>query len=707
MRGQDKRGSPGRQRGVAALLVILLLGVAVGAAVMLTARSLNSLQEQALSVHATAPAQATAWRGVEVVRRWLDEVDATALESWADSGAEVPLTFTGSDLGITARLTRVEKDGAGYRVTAESSGVAAAGGSAQTRATVEVVYQVQGEPGSTPSGSPAPAHLAAVNIYRDLHMTGGINVTGGEGAVFNVDGNVSLNNASITGIDTLRATGDVSMGSNIHVRNIHSNGDVRLTGSASGAQVRARGDVRVEGGSNPVAIRSNGRAVFTGGTGAVVETKRGLEVSGGGVTITSVRTEGDVNWTGTGGGAGAIHANRSVAYSGGNRPTTIRAQGDVQLPAGGVAKVETNGDTRATGWGTLESLSGEGDLHAGGSVTIKGTIGGRIHGGGRNVQAHSVPGHRVGVEAVVLEPVPELTMAPPTVDAHALRAAANYGFEVVDGQRRVTVSQVAGIEDGSYVLGIRSANHNRYPDYLCRREHLQSDGVCSKPVATICQGYSPQNSCFSGSGRSWKVAGQSLARGVFWFDGDVELGSGTYVSTFIATGSIITTGNHRTLAPNYAGYAAVCTNAQPAGTSLKANPDFAKLVPTSLCNLEDGEMAGNALANIAYLAGGALPSGGYAGGNIDLGASTRADGAVLAGNLLTTGGNTTISGAILAAGQGADQSRASMGGSTTMHLSQGSKEYQPGLLPCELTSCDPDAVAPTGARASVLWTRYL
>lgn len=706
MRRQGQRVSPRRQRGVAALLVILLLGIAVGASVMLTARSLSSLQERTLSAHAMAPAQATAWRGVELVRRWLGEVDATALESWAGSGAVVPLAFTGSDLGISARLTLVEADGTGYRVTAESSGVAAAGGSAQTRATVEVVFQVQGEPGSAPPSTPGPGHLAAVNIYRDLDMTGGINVTGGEGAVFNVDGNVSLNNASITGIDTLRATGDISVGSGIHVRNIHSNGNVRLTGSASGTQVRARGDVEVAGGANPVAIRSNGRAVFTGGTGDVVEARGGVRVSGGGVTITSVRTEGDVDWTGTGGGVGSVHANGSVAYSGNNRPTTIRAQGNVLLPRDGIARVETNGDTHASGWGTLESLSGEGDLHAGGSVTIKGTIGGRILGNSRNVQARSVPGHRVGVEAVVVEEVPELTMPPPQVDAHALRAAANYVFEVVDGQRQVTVSQVEGIEDGSYVLGIRYANNNRYPDYLCRREHLQANGICSVPVATICQGYSPQNACFGGSGRSWKINGQSMARGVAWFDGDVELGSGTYVNTFIATGSITTAGSHRTLAPNYAGYAVVCTNAQPAGTSLRSNPDFAGLVPTNLCNLEAAEMTGSALANIAYLAGGMLPGGGYAGGDIDLGASTRADGAVLAGNLLKTGGSTTISGAILVAGQGADQGKARMGGSTTMHLSEGSEEYNPGLMPCEVIGCEDPPAAPA-ARASVLWTRYL
>src|SRR5690606_11982693 len=115
------------------------------------------------------------------------------------------------------------------------------------------------------------------------------------------------------------------------------------------------------------------------------------------------------------------------------------------------------------------------------------------------------------------------------------------------------------------------------------------------------------------------------------FDGNLVVGNGVYVSTFIATGNIATSGSHRNMSPNYAGHAVTCANATPPGGS--AAPDFAQLVPLNLCNVAGGTMTGAPVANIAYLAGGRAPGGGgFSGGDITLGASTRADGAVLAGN---------------------------------------------------------------------------
>jgi hypothetical protein len=131
-------------------------------------------------------------------------------------------------------------------------------------------------------------------------------------------------------------------------------------------------------------------------------------------------------------------------------------------------------------------------------------------------------------------------------------------------------------------------------------------------------------------------------------------------------------------------------------------------VPVNLCNVSSGTMTGAPVANIAYLAGGTAPgSGGFSGGDITLGASTRADGSVLAGNVLTTGGSTTISGAIVSGAQGGG-SDVSMGGSTTLDLSGGSEAYDPGGLPCGIVECEATTpgTLPTARRTQVLWTRY-
>ena len=329
------------------------------------------------------------------------------------------------------------------------------------------------------------------------------------------------------------------------------------------------------------------------------------------------------------------------------------------------------------------------------------------------VRVTSVPGFQVPispVEPITVEEVPELAMAPPRVDAWPMRPLANYVFEVhPDGKPLVTVSQVSGIPDGSYRLGIRRFGALRYPDYLCRQEDLAADNTCNRPVATICEGFSLFNNCIALKGRTWTINGNSLARGITWFDGDLRLETGTYVNTFIATGSISTGGAHRALAPNFAGYNVTCRARRPPISLLPPNPDFVNLVPANLCDTAAGNMRPSPLANIVYLAGGFAPGGGgFSGGDITLGAASRADGAVLAGNVLETGGSTVISGSILSAAQGGG-GNVRLSGSTILRLQDGSEEYDPGLVPCEITGCgEPETPVTSGEQvATVLWTRYL
>lgn len=742
----------GNDRGVATILIIVMLGLVVTAAALGSFHALSGAQQRQLTVHSTAPAQATAWRGVQLVRRYLEAVDGQAIANWGREGA--PLAI-GGDLGITARITEVvEVPGSAlvgpyYRVTAQVTGIAARGTAAQSMSAVEVVYRVV--PGDGGGTAPAPGGgggvIHAMDIHRNLDLSGSINFKGPDNAVINVDGNARLDNASITGIDTLRATGDVSIGSNIQVGSVHANGDVELSGSAGVGEIRSRGDVTVRGGSNPLTVRANGRVHFSGGKGSVVESRGGVRVSGGGVSITSVATQGDVDWSGSG-QAGTLHANGNITYAGaknGGSPT-LRSRGELTVTGAGAGLAHANGRVRGTGWGELDTIAsrgdvtlagsvsagsiratgnarmegsgdvgridGQGGLYVGGWQSVSGVIGGRLEKAQRynnNVRVTERPGHAVTVEEVAtvsIPEVPEVQMPAFSIDVYPLRAAANYVFEYVDNRIQVQVSQVSGIPDGTYVLG---EHHGGRKDWLCRPQDLDN-GVCRQTVGTICQGYSAHNACFAYKRGKWSINGTSMARGVAWFDGDLEVGTGTYVNTFLATGNINTSGSHRTLAPNYAGHAAVCRNAAPAGTRLSVNSNFAELVPTNLCDLGKREMTGEPLGNIAYLAGGLRPGGGFVGGDIDLGASTRADGAVMAGNLLRTGGSTTINGRIVSAAQRASAGEeVRMGGSTTMDLGSGSDDYDPGVaIPC-MVDCEPEGPpeAAEGNVASVYWSRYL
>ncbi len=63
-----------KERGMATLLLLLLVGIATIAAVFGVARQLRSTQEVGMTFHASTQSQAKVWTGVEIVRQYLYEL---------------------------------------------------------------------------------------------------------------------------------------------------------------------------------------------------------------------------------------------------------------------------------------------------------------------------------------------------------------------------------------------------------------------------------------------------------------------------------------------------------------------------------------------------------------------------------------------------------------------------------------------------------
>lgn len=699
---QRNRVSRRKQRGIATIFVILLAGMALTAAAFGAFHALRSAQQRQLSVHATTPAQATAWRGAEIIRSYLGQLDLATVKRWVTLGPPVGLAINGVP-GITAQVTAVEQinpPAEQYRVTVEVRGLAAGGTALQTASTLQVVYHVTpGPPG--PAGNPN-----VLNIHHDLDMDGNIRVIGGQNAVINVDGSATLDDASITGVDTLNATGSITVGANIDVNTVHSNQNITLIEGAQIQQVSARGNVDASASGVSVgSIRANGTVNFGGDSAGVIEATGDVTVTRGSVRVTTLLTEGNVSWTGTSGGASSIRANGDVLYKGGNRPTTIEAIGDVTLEGPKIATVRTKGNTRRLDWGGIGSLRGEGNLYIGNAWDqVNAIIGGsftKLVGMTYNVTV--TPGYQVDITPVVVPAVPVVSVPPPTIDVYPLKAAANYAFEIdADGDIQVTVQNVSGIPDGLYALGYKLVGGAAHPDYLCRKGDLMAPAVngqrkCTLPVKRVCQVNTQTDNCltYATGTKKWTLNGKSFARGVVWFEGDLETGNGIYANTFLATGNINTTGSHRTISPNYAGYGVLCENATLPGQS-SPNPDFAGMYPTNLCNTDEEKIVTNTIGNVAYMAGG-WSEGVYVGGNITIAASTRVDGSLLAGNLVDTGGNNQINGFITAAAHRAGTGETNQfDGSTTIDLSALPSTYNPGSTPS----------GPAGSTV-VLWVRYL
>lgn len=730
MRRAKKHASPSRQRGVMNLLLVLLVGLAMTVTTMGVVHTVRGSQEGQLSLHSITPAQGSAWMGAEVVRRYLAVVDMTSLKTG-------PLKVDGCE-GIAVEILNIKPSASGtgtsastYQVVANITAASAAGTPAASKAILQVIYTVTPNAtkgtGATSGNGNASVNVNTLNFYKDLNLTGGITVLGGaQNANLNVMGNVTLDNATVTGVNSIRSTGNVTVGSGIHVNQIYANGDVTVTGAASADLINAQGNVVINGGAKPFVIQSNGSVTFNGGSATAVTAIGDVSVPAGGVTIGTISTQGNVNWTGTGGGVSTIEANGNVTYAGSNKHTSITARGTITLNGEGVDSVVTPGNViDNTNSGQIASLKAGGDLTVNGWQGVTGTIGGKLtkqNFWNLSVHVTEQAGYAVTVPTITITPLPPVTIDHPAIDAYALQSAANYQFQFVKGMMQVTVSNVADITNGVYYVGryapsFASGAYRGYEDFLCTKlvpHSVGSDGIgqCMEPATpshTICQGQSEENGCLSYSNGVWTSSGKSLARGVMWFQGDLHFNGGYYLMTAIATGNISTGGAFRIDAPNFAGYDEICANATPSGLTLSATQkaDFDGMYPTNFCDTGKKQWIDNSIGNIALLAGGYV-NGTFSGGNIDVGASSVINGSVMAGNVLNTGGSTTINGSITSAAQNSsDSTPVSLSGATLMDMRSLPGTYHPGTVPC-MQGCTGAKAGSNGSNTSTItWTRYL
>ena len=199
-------------RGIATVLILLLVGLSLSAAVFGTAHYIRSQQQQDVAAHAQTQAQMKAWTGAELVRQYLQQLqDSGQLAALYAKAPPFDLTLSGD--GVTsAVLARVmASDSTAKTVTARITGVTAPDSSAEARAVVEVVYGA--EAGSEPQ---PPAMPRASAVFRgDLSISGGTtSFSNNDGASgyqkIAVDGKLTIASASQAKISGC-TKGDINM----------------------------------------------------------------------------------------------------------------------------------------------------------------------------------------------------------------------------------------------------------------------------------------------------------------------------------------------------------------------------------------------------------------------------------------------------------------------------------------------------------------
>jgi hypothetical protein len=683
------------QNGIATILILLFIAVAMSVAVLGSLRSVRSTQDQSMALHAVTQAQSRVWIGVEVVGKYLKTVATDAADPSRWTSGLVPLINSATmanPVPLATGLADVSADVVDYaqvnvddgsggtitvdRVTVDVSANTADSTRAEANSKVRVTYQYTpgGGQENNNGGGPEPV----ITFNHDLRLGGDIRITTAEGQDYevNVIGQLDASYGnSISGVDIINATDSIAIGSGSTFKKLNSNGDIKLTGSVSGdEELNARGNVCLTGGTGVGIVRANGFVYGSGSAG-----------------FGDIQAIGSSDYNGSHPKCDSYALNDSsgdvfaVNMAGNNNVRSVKAKGSLRFSSGSVTNgIQTEGDLRDTNWGGSQS----------------GTIGGAVENPGNNpavpANVSVVPGYNLAIP-----PVAELVIPTSVFDAYIYRNSANYALYMEGGQPRITVRNVSDIPDGNYFLASNTSVNGPKYDRIC------ANSSCTGPSYPFCDGYSDYNRCFqynSGT-ETWTVNGKSLSPGIVWVEGSLVAGNGVYYNTFIATGNISTSGSHRTVAPNFAGYSGgnfnhagvninrlgICTNA--------TYPHY----PRQLCNSDSTYNSGGSggLTNYAYMAG-SLAGDQYVGGDITLGSSTIAFGSVLAGDVYNSGGSTTIFGYVTAMGQ-ATTGTHQMGGSTRIIVDVLPPTYVPGGS----ISVSPPSGGAGPAQLSVLWTRYL
>lgn len=689
-----RQSRPPLQRGVATLPFVLMASIGLVATAALVVAGTQATQRLQHAEHTATQAEMTAWTGVTLLSRTVAQLPPDAVLT---AGGQV--AFQGAQPGLSARYVGLQDSFLIFEVTGASAGA---------RSILRVALR---PPVKANSGHATINMPQGTTLHGRTVLGGDIRYLGTDTYNLHVlDGPLSLS-GSVSGLSQVCATGDIAVGSAITVDEVCTNGNVTFQGSTTVTMVKARGNVTLTGGATSTlgTIHSNGAVSLTGGSasaGTILATGH-VSVTGGSAQADQVRTEGNIDWTSTA-TATTLQANGTVTYTptAGSANTDIEAQGNVTLST--ARNVRTQGNTRLTGYagqGITGRLDGQGLLSgnnwgaAPGVVVASGTVGSITSPYPSTVSVSVSPGHTVSIPAVSVPTVPLFARPNVVVDAYALKAAANFAFVGVDarGNPKVEIAGLNGVTDGVYYITRKSTSE---ANYLCA---TADQATCAAPLAKVCEGTWSGGNCFSRSGGTWNITGTTMLPSVLWFDGSLNVGSGTWVNAFIATGDISVSGSVKVYAPNYIGSDYACQGLAHTPSGLpawSAHGLNSSNRATQLCAGTPPVLLAAAAGNIGLLAGGYdTTAGTYVGGNVTLGASNEIFGAILAGQHLNTGGSTVIAGATYAAGQGGSTAQPSnqMSGSTTINPNGGSSAFNPGVVPC-MSHC-----APTGAGHNVVW----
>lgn len=247
---QSKVIHSAEQRGIAAILLLLLVGMTLTVMVLGTSAYLRQQQVYTLSNHAQTQAQLKAWTGAELVRQYLSQVltegewntlmnagsGSSSTESGMSKSFPLKLDFNGEGITGQVESSIISINSVENTVTAHVTGIAAQGSLAESRATLELVYALDGIVAQKVCEN-KPNAVVTLRGNTTISASGSQFVGNGAMQTVAVDGNLTITQGGNTEISAC-ATGNIEM-----------NGGKIANGSQLTSQ---NGSIRITGGMTPM-----------------------------------------------------------------------------------------------------------------------------------------------------------------------------------------------------------------------------------------------------------------------------------------------------------------------------------------------------------------------------------------------------------------------------------------------------------------------
>jgi hypothetical protein len=706
------------QSGFAALLMVLVVGLATATLVLTRVNHVRSGQEVAAMLKTSATAHARAWKATDALRIALGEAESTYVAGLTP-GMVLSISMDDwSSYRITATVVSNELVDGTQELTMR---VAAADGTeaAKTRhtAAVLVTFQVRPNPCEVTRTCPRPSVQGTLVIRGDLDASNAaIRFLGGESPSIYVDGNVNLGGATYN-LSDLCATGDVTVGGPSLIETVCTDKSLLVKDSASIGSARAVGAISMQSSATVRSAISNGEVSVSNGTIEHLQSTGDVSVSEQG-RVAILRSAGKLSWT-SNASADSVETNGDIeAYGGDSERTTLTSRGKVTLQ-GSVKNLLAHGAValvpRGYAMGVLGMLRSNGDFSyvPRQSTVVQGEVGGAIT---PPLLAPLVPPvnvgpigtHPVRLPLVTVPAMQSMLYETFKIDVNYLREDANYVFTTEDdGKMVVYVKDVNGIAPGKYYLGVHPQDSGVLLGAVrfCSQTTMQSVGANMVPVCTLpaqanaaiafCVPGVPGQACiaYTPADRTWTMGRANMPIGAYWFDGNLLLQQSSYVGAFMATGDIRATGFVFISAINTVSSARACSGV---------------LLATNFCDPADRALRTPALAlGNAALVAGSYDGTVFSGGNIYLEDSQEVAGNVLAGNQVfinpnAAGGSdlvVTIHGRMVVSGQRGGAVESILAAKINFVLDGFLSTFNPSVSPCMSAACRVTAPASQQARA--------